>query len=247
LAGLAVIGLKPVQQPLSYVVETDEGDVTGRYLTGEELRSAITEATSTTEYRSFSSYLMERGYSENRSGITGFMVESSGRTPVLHVTLSFANTAVSGEVIVKYLRHGSETETIMGILKQKNGTINAMEVYQAFPDRVEHTKTYARSGNSIIERPPGNSTSATAIYTADQLEEGVLVDKCNLCTLICGSVIALTCSAGAKALCTLICAAFSGPAAVACPGVCWVVTTVICVWLSNLSCPALCKKYKFCK
>lgn len=246
VAGLAVVGLKPLQRPLNYVVETDEGDVTGRYLTGQELELAIAEATSTTKYGAFAAFLMERGYSENSNVTTGFMVESEGRTPVLHVSFSFFNSTENSEVMIKHVRHGSDVEVIMGILKKEKGVVNEMDVYKAFPDRVEHIKTYVRSGNSIIEKPPGTSTTITAIYTSDELEEGVLVDKCNLCQVICGSILTLTCSAGVKGLCILICGAFSGPAAIACAPICYILTTLICVWFSTTECSITCKKRKYC-
>ena len=246
VAGLAVVGLRPLQRQLSYVVETDEGEVTGRYLAGKELELAIAEATSTTAFGAFAAFLMERGYSENRNNLTGFMVEATNRTPVLHVSLSFFNSSENSEVMVKHVRHGSDVEVIMGILKKENGVVNAMDVYEAFPDGVEHTKTFVRSGNSIIEKPPGASSTITAIYTSVALEEGVLVDKCKLCLVICDSILSLSCSAGSRGLCILICGAFSGPATLACPAICWILTTIICVWLFTGECSGTCKRRGFC-
>lgn len=246
VAGLAVLGLRPMKSQLNYMIETPEGNISGRYLSGSELQEAVNEAKATREYGLFSSHLADNGYGSN--GTTGFLVESEGRTPVLHVTLSFSGPPGSGGAVVRYVRHGSDVQVYMGIMQNDpNGTVSEVDVYEALSDRVSHFTTYARSGGSIIERPPNQTGIAAAAVAPAQLDEEVLVDKCVLCQVICGTVWSIGCSKGIPVICTIVCAAFSGPAAVACPAICYLVTTAICVWLSTLSCPALCRKIKFCK
>jgi len=135
-----------------------------------------------------------------------------------------------------------------GIMQHdNNGTVSAVDVYEALSDRVSHFTTYARSGGSIIERPPNQTGVAAAGVAVLPLDEEILVDKCSICKFVCNIVVSLSCGRGIPAICGIACASFTGPAAIACTPICYLVTTAICVWISQEGCPELCKRIKFCK
>lgn len=78
MAGLAVLGVKPMQAATQFVLETPNGNISARQLTGEELEAAINEATTSSHYGKFLSFIMNRGCVESRSQASATLIESEG-------------------------------------------------------------------------------------------------------------------------------------------------------------------------
>jgi hypothetical protein len=96
--------------------------------------------------------------------------------------------------------------------------------------------------NYVVENNAGvMSIDGKPIIT--DLETRSSSTDCDICLTVCGYVYTAGCGLTGYATCTLGCACFTGPAAVACPPICAVVFALICFYGSDNSCPYLCADY----
>jgi hypothetical protein len=107
-----------------------------------------------------------------------------------------------------------------------------MEIYE-INDGVEN--------NYVVENKAGVMyVDGEPVLTEMQTDSGT---DCDICMTVCDYVYTAGCGLTGFVTCTLGCACFSGPAAVACPPICAVVFAAICLYGSNNSCPILCQDY----
>ena len=248
LAGLAVLGLKPMQAHAEYVLESPDSSTTARHLSGSELQNAVTEATGDTEYGPLRSYLLGRGYTEEQGQASGILVETTSLPSVLFVTVPFTHTATGGIAQVKYMRHDSQTDTVMGTFHNKNGQLASISAFEVVSGRVNHTQTFDFKDGTVVKRPPGTPPQSSTMTEDLSGDNEAHVNKCEMCINICRGVRSVGCARVIPLICPGLCLAFTGPAVPICTLICALMVAKICAQGIDESCEWICKYIlKFCK
>ncbi len=244
VAGLAVLGLKPVQNQFNYVLETPNSTLTARQLTSNELNDAITEATTSANYGKFQSSLESRGYSEQRSQASAILVESTTNDSVLAVSLPFSGSDSNRPAQAKFLRHGSSVSLAVGIANTTNAQRPSVNVYELKSDRVRHTLTMRMDGGSLVREPVGQSTSmvdSLGLPTIDEFSPDLT--NCQICMGVCRIIHWAQCGSVSLVACWLICLTFPPACAFICP----VLVGAICNGaFGGKKCRAVCRHFNYC-
>ncbi|MDE0077488.1 MAG: hypothetical protein OXO50_08215 [Caldilineaceae bacterium] len=244
VAGLAVLGLKPVQSQLKHVLVTPNDTLTARQLTGSELDEAITEATTSPNYSKFLSSLEGRGYFEDRSQASAILVESTQNDSVLAVSLPFTGPDSNRPAQAKYLRNGSNVYLAAGIANTTDAQNPSVNVYELQSDRVRHTLTMRMEDGSLVREPVGQSTSITeplGLPTIDEFSPDLT--RCQICMGVCRIIHWAQCGSVALVACWLICLTFPPACAFICP----VLIGAICNGaFGGTKCRAVCRHFNYC-
>ena len=252
MAGMAVLGLKPMRTAAQLVLESPDSDstVSGRYLSGEELQKAVTEATSVTDYGIFKPYLLARGYTEGQGQATGILVETTGQPSVLLVTVPYTHTPTGGVAQVKYTRRGSHTETVMGTFHNDgNSTLGSIGVHEVVSGQIKHTKTFEFRNGTIVSREEGNPSLPEQVLVDLGTDADIQsIDKCKWCHIICRAIRVRGCVTGIALICPGLCVAFTGPGFPACMILCALLVATLCGQTIDEGCNWVCKDVlKLCK
>lgn len=245
LAGLAVLGLKPLRAHAQMVFESPDSEtkVSGRYLSGDELQRAVTEATADMDYVIFRPYLLERGYREERGQATGILVETTGKDSVLLVTVPYTHIPTGGIAQVKYTKRGLNTETVMGTFHSNgNSTVGRIGVHEVVSGRVQHTRTFDFDPNGTITSREESDPSQTETVLMDLgTDPEVQIDKCYWCHIICRAIRVRGCVVGIGLICPGLCAIFTGPGFPACMILCALLVATLCGQTIDEGCDWACK------
>ncbi|MGD9780005.1 hypothetical protein [Methanomethylovorans sp.] len=137
-----------------------------------------------------------------------------------------------GQVI--FVSNGERTITGNAIieLSEDYGKMTLFEINDGVENNyvVENKAGAFYVDGKLIQDTPATSTAGSST-------------QCNVCMTVCSYVYGAGCGLTGYATCTLGCAVFSGPAAVACPPICAVVFAALCIYGTNNSCPILCSQY----
>lgn len=249
VAGLAVLGLKPMRTAAQVVLENpDSGStISGRHLSGSELRSAVTEAVGVGDYGVFRQYLLSRGYSENQGQATGIQVDETGYEAALFVTIPY-QTPAGGVAQVKYTREGSDVEIVMGVFHSPNSTVDSIGVYEVISGRVVHTRTFNFDGNGNVTSKEVGHPSSDEEVLSDATDFDVQIDKCAWCKRLCKGIRKIGCKKGAVFICAGLCIGLSGGTAIAaCMVLCKIMVTMLCKRVTSGTCDWICEeKLKVC-
>ena len=243
MAGLAVLGLKPIQDSATQVLEFENFSTSYTQLTGQKLSDALTEATDHSDYAVYSSHLMGQGYSESQNTATALLVEMTGQTDVLIVNVPYAK-ASGDSAMARYIRHGGEIITTMGVVHTSGGTVSRIDAYDVHNGAARHVRTYENRDGTVIERPaPASNQSISEVLNDSNTPN---IDACETCNQVCALLRAGSCYGQASLACTTLCLLL-GPGAPLCMPICFVLYVVICVWGLEEYCDAICIRWRFCE
>jgi len=249
LAGLAVLGLKPMRATAQVILENpDSGStISGRNLSGSELQSAVTEAVGVGDYAIFRQHLLASDYSENQGQATAIQVDETDYEPILYVTIPY-QTPAGGVAQVKYTREGSNVETVMGVFHSPNSTLASIGVHEVISGRVVHTRTFNFDGNGNVTSREVSDPSSDEEVLLDAGDFDVQIDKCVWCKRLCKGIRKIGCKKGAVFICAGLCIGLSGGTAIAaCMVLCKIMVTMLCKRLTSGTCDWICKeKLKVC-
>lgn len=173
LAGLTVLGLKPMRTVALLMLKSPDSTISARNLAGTELQGAITEAVGVGEYGIFREYLPSREHSEERGQATGIQIDESGFDPGLYVTLPYSNAQTGSVAQVKYIRNVSDVEVVVGVFHSANSMVESIGVHEVIDGRVVHTRTFEfRNGMDTI-RETGNSYSRSSLKRFNWVPVGI--------------------------------------------------------------------------
>ena len=242
MTGLAVLGLKPIQDSATQVLDFESFSTKYTQLTGQKLTDALTEATNHSDYDVYSSHLVGRGYSESQNTATAFLIEMNGQTDVLIVNVPYAK-ASGDSAMARYIRHGGEIITTMGVVHTSGGTVSKIDAYDVYNGAARHVRTYENRDGTVIETPASSSNQSNSAVLPDN--DTVNLNACETCKKVCALLRAGSCYGQASLACTTLCLLL-GPGAPLCMPICFVLYVVICVWGLEEFCDAICIQWKFC-
>lgn len=139
------------------------------------------------------------------------------------IFISGGNKTIVGNMITEYGEDYIRTD----VLETTNG-IEKRSVLE------NHAGVISIDGTPII------AADGTFIPTDAQIAGNI---ECNTCMTVCEYLYAGGCGLTALGTCTVGCAVFTGPAAVACPAICTLLFALMCVYGTNKNCPYLCSEY----
>ena len=242
VAGLAVLGLKPMRATAQMILESPDSDTTasGRYLSGDELQAAVNEAVGETNYGLFRLHLVGQGYVEGRGQATGYQVDVTGTPSVLFVTVPYTNTQTGGIAQVKYTRDGSYVETVMGVFHSTNSTLDRIGVHEIVSGRVVHTRTFDFTNGTVTVREVSAPSLPEQILVELNTDTEVQIDKCHWCKKICKEIRRKGCIVGIALICPGLCVIFTGPGFPVCMALCSLMVIIICRRSTAGTCDWLC-------
>ncbi len=246
VAGLAVVGLRPLQSHAELVLENPDSDekATVKELSGPELQDALDEASSRSEFDKFATYFSERGYNTDNTSGTAVLIESKSRTPILIVSIQFVNPATDDVSAVKYQRHGTQTSISAGAIHKTDDVATSVDMHEVVSGSVKHTRTVRRnSDGSVVDEPVGQNSgdSHVIVPPGDNLAQ----NSCNDCLMVCGTLYAALCGGTGAWACVVICPTM-GPLAGFCAVVCGILWAMMCFWQGTWTCNKACKWLGYC-
>ena len=242
LAGLAVLGLKPMRAAAQMTLENpDSGStISGRHLSGAELRSAVTEAVAVGDYGVLRQHLLSRGYSENQGQVTGIQVDETGFQPIVYVTIPY-QTPAGGAAQVKYTREGSDVEIVMGVFNGPGSTVSSIDVHEVISGRAVHTRTFNFSPDGTVSSTEVGDPPSDEEVLSGAADFDVQFDRCAWCKKLCKGIRKIGCKKGAVFICAGLCATFTGGVSLAaCILLCKLMVTTLCKRLSTGTCDWIC-------
>lgn len=244
MAGMAVLGLKPLRTAAHTVFETPNGNISSRQLTGDELTAAVEEATTSTHYGRFLSSMTGREYSENRSEASAILIEMDGSDPVLAVTIPYSSSDANRPAQAKYLRYGSTIDLAVGIANTQDSTSPSIRVFEVESDQVRHTLTMKIQDGQLVREPVGQSATSIERVDLPSIDDfSPHLTKCQVCMGICRAIHWAQCGSVSLVACWLICLTLPP----ACVWMCPILVGAICNGaFGGKKCKAVCKHFKYC-
>ncbi len=234
LAGLAVLGLAPVQSGISIPFNSGNSTGTIRELKGKEREAALNKAERNGTFSKFVSFLNSSEYSGSMKGALAHVAEADGYPKVTLVSLSLnhKNDGTSGHI--KHASYSGNEEVTMGISVDTGGGDRDVRIYEIVDGSVRHTSTLKLRDGEISKDVVGNSASSFSTSTA--LDLGPNHSKqCHWCQQVCGWFVGGLCGSIGVGGCILVCVA--NPI---CSAICGILFVIFCIWQQAVSCPDFC-------
>lgn len=200
-------------------------NVTVRELQANEKNQAVTKVLSNAEVKKLKAMLIEKGYKpkihETRVNMISLKNESDVSKGIV-VEMPFEKDPNSdiGRIIV--VTKGDNIKVRAGTIKKVGNSTN-IEVFEYKNGEISTQRIVNDNGIISID---GEVVTASS--------------DCSMCLTVCEYVYAGGCSLGGYFVCVAACAPIGN---VACLPICGVIYALICVYLSNESCPNLCSSY----